>query len=99
MAQNMAQANIQYLPQWRAAGNQGDLPVGWVPSSSSTSSSSSSSNPVASTASAIDTAKQIRQFNIDSAQPQIQTLQGSVDPLKQRYSDILASIKGNQQVA
>ncbi len=29
MAQNMNQANISLLPQWRAQGNTGDLPVGW----------------------------------------------------------------------
>lgn len=27
--QNMQQSNIALLPQWRAAGNTGDLPIGW----------------------------------------------------------------------
>ena len=27
--QNMEQSNIALLPEWRALGNQGDLPVGW----------------------------------------------------------------------
>lgn len=34
MAQNMNQANIKYLDAWRAAGNTGDLPVGWTPGGS-----------------------------------------------------------------
>ena len=29
MPQNMQQANINLLDQWRALGNTGDLPVGW----------------------------------------------------------------------
>jgi hypothetical protein len=97
MAQNMNQANIQYLPQWRALGNNGDLPVGWTPPSATPNSSNTNSN--VSVPNAVDMAKQIRQFTIDSNQPQVQTLQSSVDPLKQRYSDLLSSIKGQQSVA
>lgn len=35
----------------------------------------------------------------EANQPAINTLQGQVDPLKQRYSNLLTSIKGQQKVA
>jgi hypothetical protein len=39
------------------------------------------------------------QLQQQANQPAIQTLQGQVDPLKQRYSTLLDSIKGQQKVA
>lgn len=52
------------------------------------------------TQSTIDIARQMRQFNVESAQPAIQTLQAGQAPLKQRYDELLKSIKarGTQEV-
>lgn len=47
----------------------------------------------------LDIAKQALQFQQQANAPVVQQLQGQVDPLKQRYTDLLASIKGQQQTA
>ncbi len=52
-----------------------------------------------STSSVLDSAKQVRQFNIDSNQPAIQSLEASKSPLQDRYKNLLDTIKGNQTVA
>jgi len=47
----------------------------------------------------LDQAKQVNQFYKEQNQPVIAATQATKAPLAQRYSDLLASIKGNQQVA
>lgn len=47
----------------------------------------------------LDQAKALRQFNIDSAQPQIQTLTQSKNDIAGKYNELLASIKGDQQLS
>lgn len=47
---------------------------------------------------AINSARQIRDFNIESNQPAIQSYEASKAPLQDRYKNLIASIKGNQQV-
>ncbi len=54
---------------------------------------------IAQTSAALGAAKQIRDFNIQSNQPAIQSLQKSSTDLDSRYKDLLASIKGQQGVA
>lgn len=56
-------------------------------------------NPQTSVNSALDSAKQVRQFNIDSAQPQIATLNQNKSNLSTQYQELLKSIKGDQQLA
>lgn len=54
---------------------------------------------LAQTSAALGAAKQIRDFNIQSNQPAIQSLQKQSTDLDSRYKDLLASIKGQQSVA
>ena len=84
MAQNMNQANIQYLPQWRAMGETGDLPVGWAPSSSSASSSSGGGNASAAM-DPVAAAQKLRQFNIESNAPAISSLQAQIPEVQQKF--------------
>ena len=44
-------------------------------------------------------AKKALEFQQQANKPAIETLQGQIDPLKQRYTDLLNSIKGQQTVA
>lgn len=71
---------------------------GWkskVPNSSSNSNSFGNYN----IPDPVDTAKRLNDFQVQANQPAIQSLQASQDPLKQRYSDLISNIKGNQQTA
>lgn len=52
-----------------------------------------------STTQALDSARQIRDFNVQSNQPAIQSYEASKNPLQDRYKNLLQTIKGNQQVA
>lgn len=47
----------------------------------------------------VDTAKRLNEFQVQQNQPAIQSLESSKQPLQQRYSDLVANIKGNQQTA
>lgn len=51
------------------------------------------------TQASLDSARQIRDFNIQSNQPAIQAYEQSKNPLQDRYKGLLDQIKGNQQVA
>lgn len=68
-------------------------------SSTSSSSTPSSIDPQQAINNALSQAKQVRQFNIDSSQPQISTLQSSKSTLDDQYAKLLASIKGDQTLA
>lgn len=92
----MSQANIQYLPQWRAAGNTGDLPTGWTPNGAP---GGASTNPLSNYTDPIETAKKVQQMQIDANQPAIAQLQKSSTDLQGTYKDLLESIKGQQGVA
>lgn len=70
-----------------------------VPNGVGPSYTSPSVDPQKAIANALDQAKQIRQFNIDSSQPQISTLQTSKTNLTDRYKALLDSIKGDQTLA
>ena|SRR3990167_707644 len=48
--------------------------------------------------SAIDEAKKIRQFNIESNQPYIQTLEASKSPLQSRYQDLVTELTRKEGV-
>lgn len=67
-------------------GGAGNAPSGF------TSNFSGVGNPV-------QTAQQLVQFTQQANQPAIQQLQSSIDPLEQRYNDLLTSIKGQGTVA
>lgn len=51
------------------------------------------------TTSPLDTAKQVQSFYQEQNKPVIASYEASKTPLKQRYDDLIASIKGNQQIA
>lgn len=68
-------------------------------SSSSSNSSSSQSTPSAYTFDPVAEAQKLQQFNVQANQPAIASLQASKAPLEQRYSDLVANIKGNQTTA
>lgn len=72
---------------------------GWTAQSATGGGSVNGGGNTAAPIDPIETAKKLLEFQKTANQPVIQSLQGSVDPLKQRYNDVLASIKGNQQVA
>ena len=67
--------------------------------SSSSGSSGSGSTSGLNTSSILDQAKQVNQFYKEQNQPVIAATEATKAPLAKRYSDLLASIKGNQQVA
>ena len=100
MAQNMDQANIALLPQWRALGNTGDLPVGWsgphVPD-------------------AAELAAQQTKLRMEAIKPAVESYQASKpevgqafdtrtgqlaaekQPLIDRYSNLIADLTGREQ--
>jgi hypothetical protein len=67
MAQNMNQSNIDQLPAWRAAGNTGDLPVGW--SAGSSGAGDSASQTIANSLGVTLDEYQKRYKEFDSANP------------------------------
>lgn len=75
-------------------GNPGQ---GWTMRSSTPSNSTSSSNGL-STQSALDTAKSILGFQQEANKPIVTALQGQKPAIEQKYSDLIASIKGQQQL-
>lgn len=102
MAQYMGQANIDQLGAWKAAGNTGDLPVGWQ---SSSSGGGGGGQP--------DYATQ-RKIALEAVQPSIDSLQASLpeisakyqsaqtqvgaekQPLRDRYEQLLNEIRGRE---
>jgi len=65
----------------------------------SSSSGSSGSTSGLNTSNLLDQAKQVNQFYKEQNQPVIAATEATKAPLAKRYSDLLASIKGNQGVA
>lgn len=90
-ATTLSQGQRQWL--WQQAGHGGEAPVGYGGEDKWKSPEAPSASSI------VDTAKQLLQFQRDANKPVIDQLQGQVDPLKQRYSDLLDSIKGQQKVA
>lgn len=82
------------VADFKATGGQGK----GGPTSSS-GGNTSALDPTQTFNNALDQSKQIRQFNIDSAQPQISTLQGNKSNLDTQYQTLLDSIKGDQTLA
>lgn len=80
-----------------------NLPQNYVNSGENQALSKAFGNPidpsVAASDAAIQQAKKLRDFNIQSNQPSIQTLQGGKQGLMDTYKGILDSIKGQQQLA
>jgi hypothetical protein len=65
----------------------------------SSNSTPSSIDPQQAIQNALDAANKFKQFNIDSAQPQIATLQNNKSNLDTQYQSLLDSIKGDQSLA
>lgn len=83
------------VADFKATGGQGK----GGPTSSTPGANTSALDPTQTFNNALDQAKGIRQFNIDSAQPQISTLQSNKSNLDTQYQSLLNSIKGDQTLA
>lgn len=96
MAQNMNQANIGLLGQWRALGNTGDLPIGWNgPGGNASNPNTSNVTPVA-PVDVVGNAQKLLDFQKQANQPVISSLQSQQPGLADKYKQLVDSIKGNQ---
>jgi len=94
----MAVSDSVRMAAYRAAGGQGDLPVGFdVNGDAQTTNNSSSSNN--SNVDPVANAQKLLDFQKQANQPVVQSLQTQTPGIQQKYTDLVASIKGNQQVS
>lgn len=78
------------VADFKATGGAGK---GGSTSPTSINETSTSTNAPLTAQSAVEIAKSLRDFNIESAKPAIQTLETGRQPLKERYTSLLKSIK------
>ncbi len=91
----MNQANIGLLGQWRALGNTGDLPAGWNgPGGSPGNPNTSGVAPV----DVVGNAQKLLDFQKQANAPVVSSLQSQQPGLEDKYTQLVNSIKGNQQL-